>query len=41
VGRHLCKLNGIGVMGKASGMGRGIKHRAQKMGLVVGCVGLG
>ena len=40
MGRHLCKLNGVGVMGKASGRGRGINHRAKRIGLGVGCVGL-
>jgi hypothetical protein len=41
VGRHLCKLNGIGVMRKASGRGSGAKKRAGRIGLVVVCVGSG
>jgi hypothetical protein len=41
VGRELCKLNGFGVVGKASGRGREINLRAERIGLGVGRVGLG
>ena len=41
MGRHLCKLNGVGMMRKASGRGSEIKKRAERIGLVVVCVGLG
>jgi hypothetical protein len=41
MGRHLCKLNGVGVMRKASGRGSGAKKRAGRIGLVVVCVGSG
>ena len=40
-GRHLCKLNGVGVMRKASGRGRGVKNREERIGVLVVCVGLG
>jgi len=41
VGRDLCKLNGIGVMRKASGRGSGANKRAGRIVLVVVCVGSG
>ena len=41
VGRHLCKLNGVRLMRKASGRGSGIKKRAGRIGGVVVCVGVG
>jgi len=41
VGRQLCKLNGVGVMRKASGRGRGVKNRQERIGVLVVCVGLG
>ncbi len=41
MGRYLCKLNGVGVMRKASGRGIGTKKRAGRIGVVVVCVGLG
>ena len=34
-------MNGVGVMGKASGRGRGINNREERIGVVVVCVGLG
>ena len=41
VGRHLCKLNGVGLTRKASGRGSGGKKGAGRIGLVVVCVGSG
>jgi hypothetical protein len=41
VGSHLCKLNGFGGMRKASGRGRGVKNREERIGVLVVCVGLG
>ena len=41
MGRHLCKLNVVEVMRKASGRGRGIKNREERIGVVVVCAGLG
>ncbi len=41
MGRHLCKLNDFGVMRKAWGTGNGINKRADGIGLVVVCLGLG
>jgi len=41
VGRHLCKLNGVWVMRKASGRGSGIKKKAGRIGVVEVGVGLG
>ena len=41
MGRHLCKLNGVGVMRKGSGRGRESKNREGKIGVVVVCVRLG
>ena len=41
MGRHLCKLNSVGVMRKASGRGSGANKRAGRIGLVVVCGGLG
>ena len=40
-GRQLCKLNGVGVMRKASGRGSGGNKREGRIGVVVVCVGLG
>ena len=34
-------MNGVGVMRKASGRGRGVKNREERIGVVVVCVGLG
>jgi hypothetical protein len=34
-------LNGVGMMRKASGRGSEMKKRAERIGLVVVCVGLG
>jgi hypothetical protein len=39
VGRHLCKLNGVGVMRKGWGRGRGVNKRAGRIGLVIVRVG--
>ena len=39
MGRHLCKLNGVGVMRKGSGRGSGVNKRAGRIGLVVVRVG--
>jgi hypothetical protein len=38
--RRLCKLNGVGVMRKASGRGSAIKKRAGRIGVVGICAGL-
>jgi len=41
VGRQLCKLNGVGVMRKASGRWSGGNKGGGRIGLVVVCVGSG
>jgi hypothetical protein len=41
VGRHLCKLNGAGVMRKAGGRGSKVDEGADRIGLVIVCLGLG
>ncbi len=40
MGRHLCKLNGVGVMRKALGIGGGANQRTGRIGSIVVCVGL-
>jgi len=41
VGRQLWKLNGVGVVRKASGRGREVSNREERIGVVAVWVGLG